>query len=151
MKATFSSNSISRYLPRYDASFHYCSKVLSKALVCVLIEVVSVLIDDSVLLDIDEQGLHRNFQHSAASILIRICRNYCTKRTKKSTSPFESSFLTGNIYCRPRLFKAPFLLPLPHQLNSVVSSIADRIRKEVLESLFCCKKLLLQCFDTKIS
>ena len=61
MKATFSSNSISRYLPRYDASLHYYSKVSSKALVCVLIEVVSVLIDDSVLLDIEELELHRNF------------------------------------------------------------------------------------------
>ena len=54
MKLTLSSNSISQYLPRYNASLHYCSKVVSKALVLMLIDVVLVLIDALVSLDIDE-------------------------------------------------------------------------------------------------
>ena len=56
MKVTFSSNSMSRYLPRYNASLHYFSKVVSKALVRVLIVADPVLIDAPVLLDIDEWG-----------------------------------------------------------------------------------------------
>ena len=61
MKVTFSSNSMSDIFHRYNASLNYCSKVISKALVRVLIDVVPVLIDAPVLLDTDEWGLHRNF------------------------------------------------------------------------------------------